>query len=306
MRLIRAGRLADAETAAHDCFELGIDVGEADATGYYGAHLLTIRWLQGRDAELLDLAREIAGSSTLVEPEFAYRAGVAAIAARAGLVDESKSVLGILVDGGLDSLPRSSTWLTGIANLAEAAAVLTDREVARGAHELLRPYAGRPVMPSLAITCFGSAERALGLAASTYGDLDAAVAHLERAVVDNVRLDNRPLTAMSRADLAAALLARDRPGDRAAAECALVRAVEACGEHGHGAPSQRVDRACRHDRDHRATPPCCVGTATGGCSAPGPTRLSYLTSSVSGTSERSSTVPARRSRPSSCAAAQTW
>ena len=52
MQLIRDGRLADAEAAAHDCFELGVDVGDADATGYYGAHLLTIRWLQDRDREL--------------------------------------------------------------------------------------------------------------------------------------------------------------------------------------------------------------------------------------------------------------
>ena len=232
MRLIRSGRLLEAEDAAHECFELGVEVGDADATGYYGAHLLTIRWLQGRDGELLDLAREIAGSSTLVEPEFAYRAGAAAIAARAGLHDDSKSMLGNLVDDGLASLPRSSTWLTGIANLIETAAVLTDRDLAREAYELLQPFADRPVMPSLAITCFGSAQRALGLAALTYGDLDAAAAHLERAVSENVRFGNRPLAAMTRADLAAALLARDRPGDRAAAERALVSAAEAAASMG--------------------------------------------------------------------------
>ena len=45
----------------------------------------TIRWLQDRDGELTDLARDIATSSMLVVPEFAYRAGAATIAARAGL-----------------------------------------------------------------------------------------------------------------------------------------------------------------------------------------------------------------------------
>ena len=46
MQLVRDGRLAEAEAAAHATFEQGIDVGDADATGYDGAHLLTIRWLQ--------------------------------------------------------------------------------------------------------------------------------------------------------------------------------------------------------------------------------------------------------------------
>jgi hypothetical protein len=68
MRLIRDGRLDDAETAATDCFQLGREVGDGDATSYYGAHLLTIRWLQGREVELLGLAREIADSPTLSSP----------------------------------------------------------------------------------------------------------------------------------------------------------------------------------------------------------------------------------------------
>ena len=39
----------------------------------------------------------------------------------------------------------------------------------------LEPYASLPVMGSLAILCFGSAARALGLARRTLGDLDGAV-----------------------------------------------------------------------------------------------------------------------------------
>ena len=103
MRTIREGRLDEAEAAADDCFTFGIDLGDADATGYYGVHLLTIRWLQDRDAELLDLARDIASSDTLVAPDFAFRAGVAAVAARAGLVDEA--IAGVRSLGPLDCAP---------------------------------------------------------------------------------------------------------------------------------------------------------------------------------------------------------
>ena len=102
---IRAGHLDDAESAAHECFELGVDVGEADATGYYGAHLITIRWLQDRDGELLDLARDIASASMLIVPEFAYRAAVAPLAARVGRHDEAAVVLAALADTGWRRCP---------------------------------------------------------------------------------------------------------------------------------------------------------------------------------------------------------
>ena len=91
-------------------------------------------------------------------------------------------MLAALADHGLAALPRSSTWLTGIVNVVEAATArsATPTWPPRPTRCSL-PYADRPVMPSLAVTCFGSVERALGLAASTMGELDRAVDHLERA-----------------------------------------------------------------------------------------------------------------------------
>jgi hypothetical protein len=57
--------------------------------------------------------------------------------------------------------------------------------------------------------CLGSNERALGVAAGVLGRHDMAVEHLERAVGANQRLINLPFLALSRAELAAALLRRD-------------------------------------------------------------------------------------------------
>ena len=182
MLLVRAGRFDEAEAAARRCQELGTEVGELDTLGYLGAHLLGIRWAQGRDAELLDLAEEVAASPTLVAPEFAFRATAAAIAARDGQHDRARAALAPLVAGGLAALPRSSTWLVGMLALVEAAAVLGDADVARQAHDLLVPYAELPAMASLAVVCLGSSERAVGLAAATLGDLDAAADRLGRAV----------------------------------------------------------------------------------------------------------------------------
>ena len=66
MLLIRAGRLDDAEAAAARCYDRGVAVGEVDAIGYLGAHTLAIRWIQGRDAEILEAAEDMAASNTLV------------------------------------------------------------------------------------------------------------------------------------------------------------------------------------------------------------------------------------------------
>ncbi|MFI9383809.1 ATP-binding protein [Kutzneria sp. NPDC052558] len=252
MLAIRAGRLDEAEQRATECLALGDEVGDADATAYYGGQLLAIRWLQGRAGELLDLAVEIANSPTLTEGEFTFQATVAHLAADAGRHDQARSALGRLTAGGLDALPQSSTWLSGMLAIVEAAASLGDAAVARQAYGLLLPFAELPTMPSLAVVCFGSTERGLGLAAATFGDLDRAEAHLRRAVTANLRLGNRPMTACSKADLATVLRRR---GDHRAAGALLDEAVSEATALGMGKRAEvwaagRVSRhvtARRHD-----------------------------------------------------------
>jgi tetratricopeptide (TPR) repeat protein len=227
MLLIRAGRLDDAETAAMSCFALGSEVGDADALGFLGAHLTTIRWLQGRDSEVLATVDEIAGSSTLTPAEFAFEAAAAALAARAGEHDRARTGLDRLIARDLAALPQSSTWLAGMHAIAETARVLRDAGVARQVYALLMPYRHLPVMPSLAVTCLGSVERILGIAALTSGDPDGATAHLERALTTNRLLGNRPVAAVTAADLAEALLRCPRPDRERAAEVLAQAQAEA-------------------------------------------------------------------------------
>lgn len=245
MLLLRAGRLEEAEEQATRCLALGNEVGDADAVAYYGAHVLAIRWLQGRGAELVDLAEEMAGSPTLIEAEFTFRATVAHLAADAGRHDQARSTLARLTAGGLDALPQSSTWLSGMLAIVEASASLGDAHVARQAYDLLLPFAELPTMPSLGVVCFGSTERTLGLAATTFGDLDLAAEHLRRAVAANLRLGNRPMTAVAKADLATVLRRR---GDHRAAEELLDSAVSDATVMGmrQRAKAWAAGRASRH------------------------------------------------------------
>jgi tetratricopeptide (TPR) repeat protein len=227
MLLIRAGQLQRAEAQAHACFEIGTEVGDADAPAYLGVHLTTIRWLQGRDTEMLATVEQIAGSPTLNPNEFAFQATVANLAARTGQTERARSILDRLTAPGLANLPESSTWLAGMLAITEAARALGDADLAGQVYQLLIPYADLPIMPSLAVTCFGSVERVLGVAALTVGDPVRAVEHLQRAVAANRRLGNRPVTAVTNAELAEALAERKRAGDRENARTVL---AEACGE----------------------------------------------------------------------------
>jgi len=231
MLLIRAGRLEEASTRATAAFGTGTAVGDVDAFAYFGAQTVTIHWLQGREADVLEMVEEAATSTTLEHREFAFRATAADLAARCGRTDRARAALSQLAGSGLATLPRSSTWLTGMAAIAETAYLVGEPGLAAQARTLLEPFAALPVMPSLGVVCLGSTERALGLAALGAGDAAVAVSHLGAAVAANARLGNRPLTAMARAELATAFRRRGAPGDAARAHEALEAAAagaEAC------------------------------------------------------------------------------
>jgi hypothetical protein len=250
MLAIREGRLDDAEEAATACYELGQEVGDADAFGWYGAQLISIRWMQGRCAELLPLVRELAESPTVPEQNDAVTAAIAALAAEAGELDTARSALASLRVRGLRALPSSSIWMVTLLAVCEAAFALGDQEAAREAYDLLAPFADLPVMVSLAIACYGSAHRPLGLAAWTIGDLDLAIEHLEAAAVFDLALGNGPCHAIATALLADALAQRDRPGDRERATTLRRSAIEAGTRFGLHARVDEWRRQETGDEEH--------------------------------------------------------
>ena len=243
MLLTRAGRLDEAEAASVQCVTLGVEVGDVDAPAYFGAQLLAMRWLQGRTAEILPTAREVAASPAIVALDRAYPASVAALAANAGPAhaEEARRELDKLLKEGLDTIPPSSTWLLTMFAVVEAAARLEEPEAAAVAYDLVLPFADLPTMASLAVVCVGSTERTLGLAARTTGRIDDAVAHLERAVEADRQLGNRPMLAVTRADLGLTLLRRGAPSDEARAHELLTSAIEALNTMGLGARAAIVE-----------------------------------------------------------------
>jgi tetratricopeptide (TPR) repeat protein len=224
---VRAGRLDDAERLAEECQRLGTHAGGADAFGWYFAHLVSIRWLQGRGEEILPIVSELIHSPELAEPNESFLAAAAALAAWAGRSDEARAALQRLRGvHGVAGLRSSSTWMVTLQGVIEAAHLLGDATAAEEAYRLLAPYADLPVMASLAVTCFGSAHRPLGLAALTTGDAERAVRHLASAVDADLRLGNQPAHALSCAALSQALHARGAAGDAERAAALLDTAIE--------------------------------------------------------------------------------
>ncbi len=235
MLAIRAAEFEKAETAAAGCFALGSEVGDADALGYHGGHLSAIRFFQGREAQLADLTASIATSPTLTGRERAFSAAAALFALRAGRPQAGLALLKRLSGSGIASIPVSSSWLPTLLSVAELAFALDDERCAQAAYDALLPYAELPVMGSLlAIVCFGSVHRPLGLAALTCGKVDLAVEHLGAALAANEELGHRPAAIQAQAELGLARLRRakgDDPRGRALLQDAIA-AAEAIGMTG--------------------------------------------------------------------------
>ena len=178
MLAIRAGRFDQAEALVAVCAGNGAAAGDVDYEWWTGAQLVTIRWYQGRLAELLPMLHERVHSPVLSAVDNSAVAALAVAAALSGDRPRAASSLAALCGSDLGALPRSSSWLVTMNGVVEAACLLGDGEVAARAYELLRPYADLPMIGSLGITCFGSAHQALGVAALTSRQPDVAIEHL--------------------------------------------------------------------------------------------------------------------------------
>jgi hypothetical protein len=213
MLSIRAGRFDDAEKLAAMCADRGAAAGDADTTGWYGAQLGTVRWYQGRIAELVPLLSELGNSPMLSTVDYSAIAGLAVAAATAGDHRLAAGALARLRGHDLANLPRSSSWLMSMYSIVEAANLLGDTETAAQAYALLLPFEQLPVIASLGVTCLGSVRHCLGVASLTTGDVDRAVGHLNVAVRENLAYGHWPAVVLSRMRLGQALMLRDGPRD---------------------------------------------------------------------------------------------
>ncbi|GAA4075199.1 hypothetical protein [Nonomuraea soli] len=230
MLLIRAGRFEEAERAAAACSERGTAAGDVNAIGWYGAQLVTIRWYQGRVAELLPLLSDLVNSSALCHADYAYFPALAVAAAEAGDRRLAETMVARLRD---ITLPPAKNWLAAMYGLVEAAHLLDDEAMAARAYDLLQPYARLPMIASRGVACFGSAHQSLGLAALTMGQVERAAEHFGEALRANRALGHWPAAALSRWRLGHVLVRLGGPRDE------LVTAEKEAAELGMSLPEVR-------------------------------------------------------------------
>jgi hypothetical protein len=240
MLAIRAGHLDEAELLANICATSGAAAGDIDREWWPGAQLVTIRWYQGRLAELAPMLRDRVRSPALSAVDNSAVAALAVAAAQDGDRLTAASCLAALCGIDLARLPRSSSWLVTMNGIVESAFLLEDADLAARAYELLSPYAQLPMVGGLGVTCFGAAEQALGVAALTTRRLDLAIEHLRAAVRQNLALAHWPALVAARQRLALAHELRGQPEDAEAAKHELDAARNEAAAFGLPVPDLRA------------------------------------------------------------------
>jgi tetratricopeptide (TPR) repeat protein len=113
-----------------------------------------------------------------------YRAVLAVTYLQAGDRERGAAEFERLAQDDFGTVSRDQLWASTLCLLAEACALLGDRERAGVLYALLLPYSNRNIQAGLAAS-FGSAERFLGLLAAATGDSAGAAAHFEAALAQN-------------------------------------------------------------------------------------------------------------------------
>jgi len=251
MLAIRAGALERAERLADETASLGRQAGDPDVLSWYGAHLVTIRFFQGRSEELLPMLQELVASPELREQNDAFLGALATAASMAGDSWTATSALRRLCRPNLAALRHNSIWLVTVLGVVLAAQLLSDTDVAAEAYELLVPFAGLPVTASFAITCLGSAHYPLAVAAATLERWDVAVDHFRQSMTANEALGHRPAHVLSEAGLGEALAVTGQAAEsarciaRARATATKLGMDAWCARWRQSAPPAQLDATAR-------------------------------------------------------------
>jgi DNA-binding CsgD family transcriptional regulator len=147
--------------------------------------MFSIRREQGRLAELAPVIRILAGEA---EREGPWRPGLVAVLVELGMEDEARRELSHLVAEGIDGF-RTSLWTATLAYLTDACTALGDEAMAAIVYPELESLAGANVMIGHLVSCYGAADRYLGMLAATLGESERAEEHFERALELNRRME---------------------------------------------------------------------------------------------------------------------
>jgi tetratricopeptide (TPR) repeat protein len=201
-----AGRWAEAGELIERALALGRRADDPNAALFAGIQHEQLLHVQRRFGEL-DRRRLVDGGAA--SPASAeWLVYVALIDAETGATDAARGLVRELARDGCRALAMDANW-HGACILAEAAAVVGDREAGAALYPLLAPHARLFPVIARGVGCLGSAEYYVGRLAGLLGRHDEAVARLRRAVAANDREGAGPHAATALLRLGEALADRD-------------------------------------------------------------------------------------------------
>lgn len=228
MRALLDGRHEAAEARALAAYEIGERVFPSLAFFNLSFLLFFLRREQGRLAEMEQATRDHVATHPDVP---ALRVGLAFLLAELGRVEEARGMLAAIREEALESL-HDRNWPASWFQLARAAALVGDRDLAATLLDEDNRPRERCAMVSLATVCLGATDLAIAWLLHTTGDLDAAAERYTAAAALNSRIGARGWLAQAQVDLARLLLERDRAGDGAEAQRLTELAADAAADIG--------------------------------------------------------------------------
>ena len=203
------GRFGEGEQLALQALRCGDRFDRANAAGIFGVQMFTLRRHQGRLRELTPVLEHFMRQQALART---WQPGLAILQRELGARDAARRVFEDLAADGFAGLPNDAIRVASLAYLAEVCAWLGDAARAPRLYELLLPHAERCIVFGAHTASLGSADRLLGLLATTLRQWGEAQRHFEAALDFDARSGGRPWLPRTRCDFALMLTAAWRFG----------------------------------------------------------------------------------------------
>jgi ATP/maltotriose-dependent transcriptional regulator MalT len=198
------GHLERAEAMAGRSYRAGQLLTGRDASGTYGIQMFGVRREQGRLAELSPVIRILTAGNREQGP---WQPGFVSLLVELGMEAEARTHLAQITREGLEPF-RTSLWVASLTYITDACAVVGDEDAAALVYQELEPLAGTNVMITQGVACYGSADRYLGMLATTLGEWERAAQHYEDAIDLNRQMGTTTWLAHTEYEYARMLLAR--------------------------------------------------------------------------------------------------
>jgi class 3 adenylate cyclase/tetratricopeptide (TPR) repeat protein len=232
-RALLAGDAASAEPLIEAAYAIGRETGQPGAGTIYAAGMQSVRWHQGRHAEVAGLLANAAAA----DPDLGVlRVGVETPGNEASSADEATGELA----AAIARAPQDQSWDLSMTIFAERAARRHDTTAATSLYELLMPF--RAMFTYATAICRGPIAHYLGILATVLERYDDAETHFAEATELNERLQAPFHLARTQLEWARMMVERAKPGDRGRARDLLGRARSTANRYGCTQVERRANR----------------------------------------------------------------